>query len=146
MTARSKANQATLKKMRRIYYPKDSLYLDWMGYKITEDNKPSYHHIKKREELIRDKENASATVENGAYLGKHSHEKLHEVEILDLELYDSWKYIFQVINNMGIYPIPDVWKMVENLKEQTETLLQEEPKVLIKKKKETAKQIQKNKI
>lgn len=31
-----------------------------------------------------------------------------------------------VINNMGIYPIDDVWKMVYNLQAKTESILYEE--------------------
>jgi hypothetical protein len=94
-----------------------------MGYLITEENKPSYHHIVKAEELKKNNESDEATIENGAYLGKVSHEMLHQIELLDHDLYESWNYLFLIINRMGIYPIPDVWKMVYNLRDISENLL-----------------------
>ena len=136
MSTNSKNNQIILKEMKKIYYSKDKEYKDWMGYQITEDNKPSYHHIMKQEELKKKKISVNATVENGAYLGKHSHEKLHHIELMDKELYECWNYLFLVINKMKIYPIPDVWKMIEDMQSSTENTLQEDPKVLKKKKRE----------
>jgi hypothetical protein len=109
--------RAVLHRMRKIYYPKGKPYIDWMGFKITEINSPSYHHIEKAEELKMKNENSSATLENGAYLGKKSHELLHVIESIDKDLYISWNYLFSLINKMGIYPIEDVWKMVYKLQE-----------------------------
>lgn len=129
-------NREILRQMRGIYYPKDKEYKDWMGYPITDNNKPSYHHIVKKEELKRLKQKTDATVKNGAYLGKRSHEKLHHIEILDEELYECWNYIFLVINRMKTYPIEDVWKMIEGLQNSSEELLHQDTKVLKKKKKE----------
>ena len=105
--------------MRKIYYPKDKPYIDWMGFKITEENCPSYHHIEKAEDLRSRNESDSATLENGAYLGKKSHELLHRLEQIDNELYISWNYLFSLINRMGIYPIDDVWKIVYSLQEMS---------------------------
>ena len=56
--------------MKKIYYPEGVEYIDWMGFRITEENKPSYHHIVKKEDLKKEHENYDATVDNGAYLGK----------------------------------------------------------------------------
>lgn len=105
--------------MKQIYYPKGCNYIDWMGYKITEENKPSYHHIEKAEELRGKKECDDATLENGAYLGKKSHELLHRIEVNDIELYNSWNYLFQLINKTGSYPTEDIWKLVFILKEKS---------------------------
>ena len=116
--------------MKKIYYPKGSNYIDWMGLKITEDNKPSYHHIEKAENLRKINENDDATMENGAYLGKRSHELLHRIETKDYELYESWNYLFSLINKMKTYPIDDVWNLVNDLKEKTLKLDNEEVKKL----------------
>ena len=107
------------RKMKSIYYSDNNEYLDWMGFKITNDNYPSYHHIIKAEDLRKNDEDYIPTVSNGAYLGKKSHELLHRIEKLDKELYDSWNDLFLIINRMGIYPIDDVWKMVFELQEKS---------------------------
>lgn len=114
-----KLNNEILKQMKKIYYLKNKEYLDWMGFKITDINKPSYHHITKAEYLRKNNESYCATTENGAYLGKKSHELLHKIESIDKELYDSWNYIFLVINKMQIYPIDDVWDIIFELQEKT---------------------------
>ena len=75
-----KINNEILKQMRKIYYEKGKTYLDWMGFKLTEENKPSYHHIIKAETLRKSNGSDIATIENGAYLGKKSHELLHKIE------------------------------------------------------------------
>ncbi|MBR3116365.1 MAG: hypothetical protein IKF36_00635 [Bacilli bacterium] len=114
-----KVNNEVLKRMRMIYYPKGYEYIDWMGFWITEENKPSYHHIEKAEDLRKDNKNDEATIENGAYLGKKSHELLHRIEVYDKDLYDSWNYIFKVINKMRCYPIDSVWNVIYDLKIQS---------------------------
>ena len=84
-----KINNEILKQMKKIYYTKESNYIDWMGFKIDDINKPSYHHIEKAENLRNNNESDIATIDNGAYLGKKSHELLHKIEVLDKDLYDS---------------------------------------------------------
>ena len=129
--------------MRKIYFPDNEPYIDWMGFPITEENKPIYHHIEKKADLKKQKKEAYASVENGAYLGKHSHELLHHIEIFDKDLYDAWNYIFLVINKMKCYPIPVVWDMIHDLQRQTEELFQKDSKTLRKLRKETAKRNEK---
>lgn len=125
-----KINNEVLKQMRKIYYPKGSLYLDWMGFRITEENKPSYHHIIKAEELRHNKESDIATIENGAYLGKKSHELLHKIEVIDKDLYDSWNSLFMVINKKR-EPISDeLWDEIYRLKTKTLKCLEKNNKVL----------------
>ena len=114
-----KVNNEVLKRMKKIYYSKEYEYIDWMGYKITEENKPSYHHIEKAEDLRKKKENDGATLENGAYLGKKSHELLHRIEVYDKELYDSWNSLFSIINKFGHYPDENIWDMVFALKNKS---------------------------
>ena len=137
---KSEINRTVLHDMRKIYYREDTPYIDWMGYKITDENKPSYHHIEKKEDLKKEEKDPTASVENGAYLGKKSHELLHRIEIVDKDLYDSWNYLFLVINRMKCYPIEDLWKMVDILRQKTEELFSLDSKTLRKKRKETAKQ------
>jgi hypothetical protein len=99
-----------------------------MGYLITEENKPSYHHIVKAEELKRNEESYDATVENGAYLGKVSHEMLHVIEQLDEDLYESWNNVFRIINESKKYPDEEMWTMVYYLRKESEKLLSEHKK------------------
>lgn len=114
-----KVNNEVLKRMKMIYYPKGSEYIDWMGYKITNINKPSFHHIEKAEDLRKKKENDAASIENGAYLGKKSHELLHRIEVNDIELYNSWNNLFSLINKMGCYPNEELWDLVFRLKDKS---------------------------
>lgn len=123
-----KNNNEVLKRMKKIYYTKENEYLDWMGFRITDTNKPSYHHIEKAEDLRKKKENDDATIENGAYLGKKSHELLHRIEANDRDLYDAWNYLFLVINKMGCYPIDEIWKCVFDLQEKSKSYLKNEGK------------------
>ena len=124
-----KLNNTILKQMKKLYYSDGKEYIDWMGFKVTEDNKPSYHHIEKAEDLRDKGESDDATMDNGAFLGKRSHELLHKVEVIDKDLYDSWNYVFSVINKMKTYPIDDVWKMIYELQEKTLKLVEKNEKV-----------------
>lgn len=120
---KAKQRQLVLRVMKSKYYGENKL--DWMGYPITNDNKPSYHHIIKREELLRQGKSIDATVENGAYLGKRSHEMLHEIELIDHDLFECWNDLFLMINRFGCYPPEHVWNMVIHMKEISEDVLNE---------------------
>ena len=114
-----------MKKMYEIYYEENKRYIDWMGFDIDEKNYPTYHHIEKREDLIKENKSIEATIDNGAYLGRQSHQMLHDIEKIDKELYYSWNHLFQVINKMKCYPIDDVLKMIDKLKIISEELIEE---------------------
>ncbi len=118
-----KLNNEILKQMKKIYYQKGVEYIDWMGYKITNENKPSYHHIIKSEQLKKDNMETIATLDNGAYLGKKSHEILHKIELIDNDLYDIWNKVFILINKTKTYPDNNILEMIYNLKEKTEKIL-----------------------
>jgi hypothetical protein len=121
---KAKERQLVLKAMREIYYQPNAVNrIDWMGNLITEDNKPSYHHIVKRETLLANGESISATVENGAYLGKRSHELLHEIEHIDYDLYMCWNDLFLTINRMHTYPVDHVWDMIYLLQDKTRDVI-----------------------
>ena len=101
-----------------------------MGFRITEENKPSYHHIIKAEELRHNKESDIATIENGAYLGKKSHELLHKIEVIDKDLYDLWNNLFLEINRLGTYPTEELWSMVYILQDKSIHCLDKSKNVL----------------
>ena len=90
-----------------------------MGNLITDENKPSYHHIEKAENLRKKSESDIATLDNGAYLGKVSHEQLHRIEILDIELYNEWNNLFRIINDTKTYISDELWEKIFELKELT---------------------------
>lgn len=127
---KSEVQQTILNELLETFYPNQEKLIDWMGFDITKKNKPTYHHIEKVADLRKMKKSDVATIRNGAILGKSSHEKLNKIEHLDHELYECWQYVFYVINNMGIYPIEDVWEMVYSLKEKTLTTLYQDNKRL----------------
>ena len=122
---KAKERQTVLKQMKQIYYTGIDNRIDWMGYPITEINKPSYHHIVKREDLLSRGESISATVENGAYLGKKSHEMLHLLEQIDYDLYLCWNDLFKVISNMRIYPVVLIWDTIYKMKIESENRINE---------------------
>lgn len=121
----SKINNEILKQMKKIYYPKNVEYIDWMGFRITNENKPSYHHITKAEDLRKLDQKYDATVENGAYLGKKSHELLHKIEKIDKNLYDAWNHLFLLVNKNKCYPTDDIWDMIYKLKDESINLLED---------------------
>lgn len=121
---KSDKQKEVLSELLSIFYP-DGIEdeRDWMGYPLTNKNRPTYHHIEKVCELKSKKVSTIATLKNGAILGKKAHETLNILETKDPELYECWQYIFYVINNMGIYPIDDVWKMITHLRKRTQEVL-----------------------
>ena len=121
---KSGIQREVLNELISIFYP-DGIEeeRDWMGYPITKKNSPTYHHIEKACDLRKRYESDEATLENGAILGKKSHQILNTIEQKDPELYECWQYMFYVINNMGIYPIDDVWSMIHHLKKVTQDVL-----------------------
>ena len=118
-----KLNNEILHQMRKIYYPKDKEYIDWMGYRITDVNKPSYHHITKAETLKKNGEEIVANIDNGAYLGKKSHELLHKIELIDKELYNSWNELFLDINKERKYPSDKLLERIFDLNNMTNSLI-----------------------
>ena len=112
-----------MKQMKEIYYSDNKEYIDWMGYYITEDNYPTYHHIIKRESLKKEEKSIEATIENGAYLGKESHEMLHRIELINKELYDAWNNLFLLINKNKCYPSDELLKLIFALRNKTEDII-----------------------
>lgn len=117
-----KTKNLVLHAMKEIYYPNRTNNLDWMGYLITEANKPTYHHIIKACELRRDSLSSIATLDNGAYLGKLSHEQLHRIENEDIELYNAWNSLFRIINDSKTYISDELWKEIFTLQTITKKI------------------------
>lgn len=117
-----KTKNLVLHTMKEIYYPNRTNNFDWMGYLITEANKPTYHHIKKACELRRDSLSSIATLDNGAYLGKLSHEQLHRIENIDKELYNAWNSLFRIINDSKTYISDELWKEIFTLQTITKKI------------------------
>ena len=74
MKKKNSIKKQVMDKMLEIYYPKENRtkekYIDWMGYPIDDNNSPTYHHITKAHTLRCNSKDATATLENGAYLGE----------------------------------------------------------------------------
>ena len=61
-------------------------------------------------------------MENGALLGKRSHEQLHRIEHLDKELYIAWNSLFREINDRRDVISDELWEKVYELKEMTDKI------------------------
>lgn len=117
-----KLNRDIYEKMKQIYYEKKNHIYDWMGNLITEENYRTYHHIEKAEDLRKNNESDEPTLENGAFLGKKSHEQLHRIEHIDYELYIEWNKLFREINDKKEVISDDLWKRVFELHDITEKI------------------------
>jgi hypothetical protein len=72
--------------------------MDWMGYKLTRKNFPTFHH------LVKKCDGGSLSIENGAVLGKNDHTYLHIIEYKDYEMYLYINNILKEINNQRYMP------------------------------------------
>lgn len=123
-------NKKVLMEMLDIYYPEDKraeeYYIDFMGYKIDDENFPTYHHIEKASDLKSKHESAEATIENGAILGELSHRVLHTIEKYDKKLYDSWNELFLLIVKTRSYPSPEIIDKITKLQVLSTKLIEDE--------------------
>lgn len=120
--SRNKKLKKVLEQMKEIYY-KDITnsddYIDWMGYKIDEENYPTYHHILKASVLRSNSEFDIDIFSNFAYLGNQSHSALHFIEQLDKNLYEEWNNIFRKINISRCYPSGEILNEIKILQERS---------------------------
>ena len=59
--------------------------LDFMGYRVTDTKKLSYHHL-----LVPKRRKGKATIENGALLIRDSsHDYIHIIERIDRKIYEA---------------------------------------------------------
>ena len=98
----SKTNKKVLNELALYFYPNSNLnnstYLDFMGAEFNSFNTPTIHHIVKASTLREKNENDAATIDNAAILGDISHQLLHQIELIDKDLYDEWNDLFLRIN------------------------------------------------
>lgn len=92
----------TLFRITKIYKVKER---DWMNYKITDDNKLTYHHIKER------RNGGYKTINNGAPLTSNAHQYLNIIESKDMRLYTALNTMFELINKEG-RPITSQQRMI----------------------------------
>lgn len=116
-----------LNKMIRIYKPKD---IDWMGFKMTNDNPYTFHHI------IEHRDGGLCEITNGAILTDSAHRYLNYLDLYIPEAYEEYQKIFRFINSLN-GPIPeslynDLYEEIYTLAYEIEVLkiypIMEEPK------------------
>lgn len=117
-------DKSILLEMQRVYCTYEK---DWMGFKISKRNFLTFHHITKR--CMKGLEN----IDNGALLGKKSHELLNMIEIFDEDLYNRWNDLFMDINASKCKISDFNMQRIYNLK--SETLNYNNPKIIKKTKK-----------
>lgn len=82
--------RSVLCQMIKIFVPKN---MDWMGYKVTNKNPYTYHHILER------RYGGKETIENGAILSRNAHDHLNYLEVYVPEAYDDWQRFFRYLNS-----------------------------------------------
>ena len=131
--------------MIEIYQPKG---IDWMGYKLTEENPYTFHHIKEK------RYGGKEEVKNGAILTKDAHAYLNYLDQYCPEAYQEYQKIFRYINDFD-GPIPEhLYSMIyQNLQELSDLInegnifeFREEPRDFKQEKKEQRKIKMKTKV
>ncbi len=79
---------------------------DWLGFKITENNYLTCHHIKKYHD------GGENSVNNMALLTIAAHRYLHNIEEFDIELYNKINAFLKEINNRRVYPSEEEYAMI----------------------------------
>lgn len=96
---------------------KEDIKYDWMGFKITEENYVSTHHI---EDISYGGEDS---LDNLAILSCLSHRYLHEqIQYDDIEIYKRINKELKKINESRKYPNEEDIKPIMNLLEEYETI------------------------
>lgn len=86
-----------LTRMIDKYEPDDE---DWMGFKLSNNNAYTFHHIRER------RAGGKEEMENGAILTRFAHQFLNYLDLHNKRAYNDYQAIFRQINkNKG--PIPD---------------------------------------
>lgn len=91
----------------RIFEPNGK---DWMGYKVTQNNPYTYHHIKER------RYGGGATIDNGAILTKEAHDRLNWLELYVPESYDDWQRFFRYVNSLKRPLTKEEYEIIELIK------------------------------
>jgi len=78
-----------LLRMIDMYEPGDE---DWMGFKLTNDNTYTFHHIRER------RAGGTEELENGAILTRFGHQFLNHLDSHNKRAYNDYQAIFRKIN------------------------------------------------
>ncbi len=78
----------------KIYQTKD---VDWMGYKVTKDNKLTAHHIDKKNPSDKRLPRGKTKIGNIAPLTRHGHDVLNCMEKNNPDLFEEWQQLFRDI-------------------------------------------------
>lgn len=99
---------------------------DWMGFKITDDNPITFHHIRKYHD------GGADTVDNGAILSLLSHRYLHQIELSSGEIYSSINNVLKRINQSRRNATEEDYKLIRKYMEQYEQEYDEDIRYRIK--------------
>ena len=92
--------------MIEIYQP---LGRDWMGYKMTNSNPYTYHHITEK------RNGGGVTVDNGALLTKTAHSDLNLLDLYCPEAYEEYQALFRYINESKSPITEELYEYIEEL-------------------------------
>ena len=96
----------TLIKMRYIYNPDG---FDWMNFKFSKDNQPTYHHIVER------RHGGHLSVENGAILSDFAHQLLNILDLSCKKAYNDLQNVFMKIIASNSPPTYEVMKEIDEI-------------------------------
>ena len=94
------------KEMIKIYKPLD---LDWMNYRVTQNNPITFHHIKKAEH------GGLYTFDNGALITINAHQYLNIIEYKEIKIYEMLNKMFELINKQRHAPTEEQREVIEYL-------------------------------
>lgn len=115
-------NTEVLNEMINKFYSSDSLYLDWMGIILNDENSPILYKISDKK-IRRIKEEDKNHL---AILGKNSYKILMSLKKDYPDLYDQWNNMFAMINLWGKYPDDEMWKAIFEIRDKTLKFINEE--------------------
>ena len=96
----------TIITMGYIYNPDG---FDWMNFKISKNNPPTYHHIKER------RSGGKLTIENGAILSNFAHQLLNILDRFCKKAYNDLQNVFIKINNSNLPPTNEMVKEIDEI-------------------------------
>lgn len=110
----SNNNGLLIVKMIEIYKPVD---FDWMSYRITKNNKLTFHHI------VEESKGGLSIIDNGALITKAGHQLLNKIYSIDKMLYDDWNELFRIINASKETPTEEMMEESKILKKFSQSLV-----------------------
>ena len=81
---------------------------DWLGFKVTDNNPLTCHHIRKFYD------GGVKCVNNMALLTVAAHRYLHDIEMFDIGIYNKINDFFKEINERRVYPSREEYAMIND--------------------------------